>query len=126
MLKQDAASELRIAIEKAYAGEAWVNSEAGVYRGFVRHDQERHFRTESDGTLTNRQYEVAVLVSKGCTNRQVGAHLGITEVTVRHHLSSIFSKLGITNRFELIAWFYRQGLLRSGEEKLRRSAGGRR
>jgi DNA-binding CsgD family transcriptional regulator len=63
-----------------------------------------------NGFLTNREREVAVLVSGGYTNRQVGVRLGITEVTVRHHLSSIFSKLGIANRFELIGWVYRRGL----------------
>lgn len=109
MLKQDAASELRIAIEKVYSGEARINSEAGTHRRPARHDQERQLRPNLNGSLTNRQREVAVLVSSGCTNRQVGVHLGITEVTVRHHLSSIFSKLGIANRFELISWVYRGG-----------------
>ena len=61
--------------------------------------------------LTGREREVAVLVSQGCSNKQVGTRLGITEVTVRHHLTSIFNKLEIANRFELIAWLYRHRIV---------------
>jgi DNA-binding NarL/FixJ family response regulator len=62
---------------------------------------------QKETRLTFREREVAVLVSQGRTNKQVGDTLGITPITVRHHLTSIFHKLRITNRFELMAWLYR-------------------
>jgi DNA-binding NarL/FixJ family response regulator len=111
ILKQYAAIELRTAIEKAHSGEVWINNSILRTAMVQKHRVERRNVPESDGSLTNREREVAALVSKGCTNRQVGRNLGITEVTVRHHLTSIFNKLGIANRFELIAWLYRRGIV---------------
>ena len=58
-------------------------------------------------TLTPREESVCHLVSAGLTNRQIGERLSITPVTVRHHLSSVFSKLEVTNRFELIIFCFR-------------------
>ena len=55
-------------------------------------------------TLTRREREVADLVSKGLRNRDVAARLFISEVTVRHHLTRVFEKLGVTNRVELLGF----------------------
>jgi len=77
-----------------------------------RNNNRSHGESDTDQWLTNRERDVAALVTQGCTNRQVGKRLGITEVTVRHHLTSIFNKLRITNRFQLIAWSYRHGITR--------------
>jgi two-component system nitrate/nitrite response regulator NarL len=55
-------------------------------------------------TLTRREREVADLVSKGLRNREVAVRLFISEVTVRHHLTRVFEKLGVTNRVELLAF----------------------
>lgn len=109
IFKQCAAIELRAAIEKAHSGEVWMKT--STFRTRIAQDDraERSNEPDPEATLTNREREVAVLVSKGYTNRDVGARLGITEVTVRHHLSSIFGKLGISNRFELIAGFFAAG-----------------
>jgi DNA-binding NarL/FixJ family response regulator len=43
-----------------------------------------------------------MLVAEGLTNREVAARLHISTTTVRHHLHSVFGKLGINNRFALI------------------------
>jgi DNA-binding NarL/FixJ family response regulator len=84
------------------------------------HDQKRREsrcvesvrRTEmaAVATLTLREREVSVLVAEGMTNKQVGLRLFVSPVTVRHHLSSIFRKLRIANRFELIVFCYRHEL----------------
>ncbi len=63
-------------------------------------------------SLTRREREVSVLVAeKGLTNKQVGSKLFISPTTVRHHLNSIFGKLGISGRFELIVLCYRHHLV---------------
>lgn len=108
--KRDAAVELRHAIEKSAARREPAKAAAhavglGAVRAALGSDL-----SGAPGGLTERQREVAILVSRGRTNRQVGEALNITEVTVRHHLSSIFNRLGMTNRFELIAWVYAQGI----------------
>lgn len=62
--------------------------------------------------LTNREREVIELIGKGMRNQQIADHLFISVITVRHHLSSVFSKLGVGDRFELAIYSYRYGLAR--------------
>jgi DNA-binding NarL/FixJ family response regulator len=113
---KDAAIELRRALEKVHSGEKWFNESAVTPRPEKKRNNARsHGESDTDQWLTNRERDVAALVTQGCTNRQVGKRLGITEVTVRHHLTSIFNKLRITNRFQLIAWSYRHGVTRPAE-----------
>lgn len=55
-----------------------------------------------DAGLTDREHEVAGLVGRGMTNRQVARAVGITEHTVNFHLRKIYRKLDISSRAELI------------------------
>lgn len=54
------------------------------------------------GPLTDRELEVLDLLAKGLANKQIAALLGISEHTVKFHVSSIYSKLNATNRAEAI------------------------
>ena len=60
--------------------------------------------------LTVREREVTSLIGEGLKNKQIADRLLISETTVRHHLTSIFGKLGVTDRLELIIYAYRYGL----------------
>ncbi len=64
------------------------------------------FETESEplsrGPLTEREAEVLGLLSKGLANKQIAATLGISEHTVKFHVSSIYAKLNVTNRTEAV------------------------
>lgn len=51
--------------------------------------------------LTDREREIAALVGQGATNKTVASRLGITERTVKAHLSRIFSKTGTSDRLQL-------------------------
>jgi DNA-binding NarL/FixJ family response regulator len=51
--------------------------------------------------LTPRQREIALLVAKGHSNRQIGQCLGITESTVKNSMREIFLNMGISNRVQL-------------------------
>jgi DNA-binding NarL/FixJ family response regulator len=55
--------------------------------------------------LTNREYQVAELVSRGLANKVIAHHLSVTEGTVKIHAHAIFQKLGVRNRGELIRTF---------------------
>jgi DNA-binding CsgD family transcriptional regulator len=57
--------------------------------------------------LTLREREVAWLVLAGVTNASVGERLGMTEATVKTHLTRVYAKLGIRNRTELATQFRR-------------------
>jgi len=65
--------------------------------------------TSARGPLTDREAEVLGLLAKGLANKQIAAELGISEHTVKFHVSSIYAKLNVTNRTEAV----REGL-RSG------------
>jgi DNA-binding NarL/FixJ family response regulator len=60
----------------------------------------------SQGPLTDRESEVLGLLSQGLANKQIAAALGISEHTVKFHVSSIYTKLNVTNRTEAV----REGL----------------
>jgi predicted ATPase/DNA-binding NarL/FixJ family response regulator len=58
--------------------------------------------------LTPRERQVAALVTRGLTNRQIAADLTISERTADGHVASILSKLDFTNRAQIAAWSARQ------------------
>ena len=68
------------------------------------------FESESEplsrGPLTDRESEVLGLLAKGLANKQIAVALGISEHTVKFHVSSIYAKLNVTNRTEAV----REGL----------------
>lgn len=63
--------------------------------------------------LTDRESEVLQLVAMGMSNKQIGLKLDLHEKTVKHHMTQIFTKLGVTNRTEA-AMAFRDALDRNG------------
>ena len=61
--------------------------------------------------LTTREAEVLQLVAQGLANKQIALSLGISEHTVKFHVSSIYAKLGVVNRTEAVRAGVRQGLI---------------
>jgi non-specific serine/threonine protein kinase len=54
--------------------------------------------------LTRREWEVAALVARGFTNRQIASELAISEHTVATHVGKTRRKLGLSSRSQLAAW----------------------
>jgi DNA-binding NarL/FixJ family response regulator len=63
-------------------------------------------------TLTPREREVAMLVARELTNRQVAKELVISERTVATHVHNILEKLNLHSRVQISAWAVEQDLLR--------------
>jgi DNA-binding NarL/FixJ family response regulator len=61
-------------------------------------------------SLTRRQREVIQLICEGMKKKQIAERLFISYTTVRHHLSSIYTKLDVSDRLELVIYAYRYGL----------------
>jgi len=62
-------------------------------------------------TLTRREAEVAVLVARGLTNRDIAAQLFLSVRTVEVHVDRILTKLGFHSRTQVAAWACARGLL---------------
>ena len=60
--------------------------------------------------LSRREGEVAALVARGLTNRQIATELVISERTVDGHVASILSKLDFATRAQVAVWAAQQGL----------------
>ncbi|HEX6285186.1 MAG TPA: response regulator transcription factor [Pyrinomonadaceae bacterium] len=111
VLKEHAADQLLKAIEKVNKGEVWI--ERSMMGSMIQEISKPPLvdpelvKIES---LTEREREVIALVGEGLKNKQVGERLFISETTVTHHLSSVFSKLEVSDRLELIIYAFRHGL----------------
>ncbi len=71
---------------------------------------------DSTRSLTPRERQVLRLVSKGLTNKEIGAQLHIAENTVKNHLRNILEKLHLQNRAQAAAYAVREGLVDNGRE----------
>lgn len=61
-------------------------------------------RKDTGPSLSSRETEVLRLVSDGMANKLIARRLGITESTVKAHLTSVFSELGVTDRTQAALW----------------------
>jgi DNA-binding NarL/FixJ family response regulator len=62
------------------------------------------YRGGGSGRITRREREVALLIGRGMTNRQIGRALGLSEHTVANHIAKILKKLGFRCRAQVAAW----------------------
>jgi DNA-binding NarL/FixJ family response regulator len=93
----------RAKVLAAGAGAAWVVSQVGRFETRLGAQAPRPGRT-ADGTaggLSEREVQVAELVSAGMTNKEVGRRLYLSPKTVEAHLSRVYAKLGVRSRMEL-------------------------
>ena len=112
--KQKAADTVIRAIEKVYAGEVWLDRAmiASILNDRVNPSVVPDLNTETlrIAKLTEREREVIRLIGEGIKNRQIAERMYISEATVRHHLTSVFAKLGVEDRFELVIYAFQHGL----------------
>lgn len=87
--------------------------ESGVTEVALRHSIDQPTRTvRSDDLLTRREVEIVELVCMGLRNREIAQRCDLAEGTVKIHLNSIFRKLGVASRSELIV--HRGGMRQAG------------
>jgi DNA-binding NarL/FixJ family response regulator len=64
----------------------------------------------AESPLSPREREVASLLSRGLTNRQIAEELLFTEATAAKHVENVLSKLGFATRSQVAAWAVQQGV----------------
>jgi len=98
LLKHANAEELLNGIRAAARGESPLDPKAAR----VMLDAQR--ATPPQPTLTAREHQVLRLIGTGAANKQIARELGITERTVKSHLTSIFATIGVTSRTQAALW----------------------
>lgn len=108
VLKEHAADVLLKAIKKVHEGEVWLDRAlmGGLLREMTQGDAGTDAEAAKIASLTPREREVVSLIAEGLKNRDIAARLFLSETTVTHHLSSIFAKLGVSDRLELVIYSF--------------------
>lgn len=95
------------AIKVVYGGGCWIDREVPSWETFQEIVQDQAAPREaappvdeSIKTLTKREMEILKLVAEGLTNEEIGKKIFISEKTVKTHLTNIFDKLKVNNRFK--------------------------
>lgn len=113
VVTKDQAPDLLVrAIHKVHAGELWLDrSKTASVLSHAMH-RGRDPEIVKIESLTKREREIVVNVGEGLKNSVIAERLFISEATVRNHLTSILSKLGLGDRFELAVYAFRHELAR--------------
>lgn len=120
VLKDHSTQTLVQAIEHVHAGRAWLDASliATVVTEVARARAEDDPEALKMASLTERERQVIGLICEGLQNKLIADRLSISETTVRHHLTSVFNKLALDSRLELVIYAYRQGLAHLPERSL--------
>ncbi len=102
-----------------FRGTLGVDRQAPV--GFQRIRLRFELDTDADGAavgklveLTERELELLALLAGGLSNAELADRLGLGEATIKSHLSSMFSKLGLKSRIQAVVLAYETGLVEPG------------
>lgn len=118
ILKDTRAEDLITATRAVAGGGAWFDPAVtprvlSAYRRTVLPGRRKRERVEQ---LTEREHDVLRLVARGATNAEVAATLFVSEATVKSHIGSIFTKLGVRDRAAAIVFAYDHGLVAPGDQ----------
>jgi DNA-binding NarL/FixJ family response regulator len=113
VLKESASSLLLDSVRAVMAGQYWVGRKSVANLAqtldFFKNSSKRK-ALKSFG-LTAREMEIVRAVVSGYSNKEIAAKYGISEQTVKHHITNIFDKLGVYNRLELTLFVFHHNLI---------------
>jgi DNA-binding NarL/FixJ family response regulator len=109
LLKEASGAELARAIEAVAGGLVVV--QPPLARRLLAPAAEHDLVVTDDGSLTTREHEVLQLVAEGLPNKTIARRLGISEHTVKFHITSILTKLDASSRTDAVRLGARRGLI---------------
>ena len=114
VLKDAATRQLIDGIHRVMAGKFVMD--ADITNDLAAAIQRQESRTSERYGLTAREREIVAAIAAGESNKDIAARLSISQQTVKHHLTNIFDKTGISTRLELALLAIREHLADSGSE----------
>jgi two-component system nitrate/nitrite response regulator NarL len=113
VLKDAVVEHLSACIRAVMQGQYWLDGRPVQNLVQVLRDLAAQTAPPSRKTfgLTGRELEVVTLITEGSTNKHIAVSFGISEETVKRHLTNIFNKLGVGNRLELALFALNHNLL---------------
>jgi DNA-binding NarL/FixJ family response regulator len=116
VLKDSSAEDLIAAVRAVAGGGAWFDP------GVASRVLDRYRQVVAPATrdaarldlLTDREHDVLRLMARGATNPEIAATLYVAEATVKTHVGSIFTKLGVRDRAAAIVFAYDHGVVTPG------------
>jgi len=117
VLKGSPREVLLKSIRSVIAGEYWLDNESvPIVIGALRKSppSQNGATCGKDYGLTPRELKIVGRVANGSSNKEVGQEFSISERTVKHHLTNVFNKLGLSSRLELAVFALERGLVNKG------------
>ena len=99
------------AIHAAHEGLVLLSSATAEHLADVYGDQPLEVDDEFSEEITSRETDVLRMLAEGLVNKDIAGRLGISEHTVKFHISSILDKLGASTRTEAVTLGIRRGLI---------------
>lgn len=112
VLKESATALLLTAIRAVMTDQYWVGRESvsDLLHALRSQSVAKPATAPNDFGLTERERQIIEAVVAACSNKEIATKLAITEKTVKHHLTNIFDKVGVSNRLELALFALHHGL----------------
>lgn len=109
VLKDSDSITLAKAIRDANRGESYIQPKlaAELVKEFNR---PKPNKLNTEGELTQREYEVLTLIAEGMNNRDIAGKLYISEKTVKNHVSSIFRKINVNDRTQAAIYAFKHNI----------------
>lgn len=116
ILKDATAADLLAAVRAVAGGAAWFDRAVtprvlAAYRRSVAPDRRAARRAEQ---LSDREQDVLRLMARGATNGEIASALHVSEATVKSHVGSIFTRLGVRDRAAAIVYAFDHGVVGPG------------
>ncbi len=111
LLKDASATELVQAVRRAAAGEATLH-QGVASQGVPLSRGPGRERPPAHAELSEREREVLLLIADGASNADIASRLGVTDKTVKSHVSNILGKLHLEDRTQAAVFAWREGLKR--------------
>jgi len=113
VMKESPSGMLFNSIKAVMAGKYWIGHEAvsNPANRLKNYKNSKKNRAHNNYGLTPREMDVCREVVAGYRNKEIAGKLGISEQTVKHHITHIFDKLGVYNRLELTLFIFHHGIV---------------